>query len=71
MGTTFDETAIDNAVADLVAGENVGTHPAAAAAPPWFVDNATAAATGRKLTEFYATANPARLPGLFLSAFRG
>ncbi|MFI7664100.1 aldehyde dehydrogenase family protein [Nocardia sp. NPDC049526] len=39
--------------------------------PPWFVDNATAAATGRKLTEFYATANPARLPGLFLSAFRG
>ncbi|WP_329414783.1 hypothetical protein OG563_18555 [Nocardia vinacea] len=49
----------------------MGTHPAAAAAPPWFVDNATAAATGRKLTEFYATANPARLPGLFLSAFRG
>ncbi|MFQ6325584.1 aldehyde dehydrogenase family protein [Nocardia sp. CWNU-33] len=39
--------------------------------PPWFVTNATAAATGRKLTEFYASGNPARLPGVFLSAFRG
>ncbi|MEV0296628.1 aldehyde dehydrogenase family protein [Nocardia sp. NPDC050710] len=39
--------------------------------PPWFVTNSTAAETGRKLTEFYADANPARLPGLFLSAFRG
>ncbi|MEV0249870.1 aldehyde dehydrogenase family protein [Nocardia sp. NPDC050712] len=39
--------------------------------PPWFVNNNTGAATGRKLTEFYAGANPARLPGLFLSALRG
>ncbi|MEU8895134.1 aldehyde dehydrogenase family protein [Nocardia sp. NPDC048505] len=39
--------------------------------PPWFVGNTTAAATGRKLTEFYAGANPARLPGIFLSALRG
>ncbi|MFF0532170.1 aldehyde dehydrogenase family protein [Nocardia amikacinitolerans] len=39
--------------------------------PPWFVDNSTAATTGRKLTEFYTDRNPARLPGLFLSAFRG
>ncbi|WP_225730378.1 MULTISPECIES: aldehyde dehydrogenase family protein [unclassified Nocardia] len=39
--------------------------------PPWFVDNATAAATGRKLAEFYATASPAKLPAIFLSAFRG
>ncbi|MEU2036848.1 aldehyde dehydrogenase family protein [Nocardia amamiensis] len=39
--------------------------------PPWFVDNATAATTGRRLTEFYAGANPARLPGVFLSALRG
>ncbi|MFC9893157.1 aldehyde dehydrogenase family protein [Nocardia sp. NPDC127579] len=39
--------------------------------PPWFVSNATGAATGRKLTEFYAGGNPARLPGLFLSALRG
>ncbi|GAB2650537.1 aldehyde dehydrogenase family protein [Nocardia goodfellowii] len=39
--------------------------------PPWFVGNSTAAATGRKLTEFYASSNPARLPGIFLSAIRG
>jgi aldehyde dehydrogenase (NAD(P)+) len=39
--------------------------------PPWFATNATAAETGRKLTEFYASGNPARLPGGFLSAFRG
>ncbi|MEU2103410.1 MULTISPECIES: aldehyde dehydrogenase family protein [unclassified Nocardia] len=39
--------------------------------PPWFVGNATAATTGRRLTEFYADANPARLPGVFLSALRG
>ncbi|MGW4328443.1 aldehyde dehydrogenase family protein [Nocardia sp. NPDC004573] len=39
--------------------------------PPWFVGNATAATTGRKLTEFYADTNPARLPGVFLSALRG
>ncbi|MGK8521421.1 aldehyde dehydrogenase family protein [Nocardia asteroides] len=39
--------------------------------PPWFVGNATAAVTGRRLTEFYAGANPARLPGVFLSALRG
>lgn len=39
--------------------------------PPWFVSNASAATTGRKLTEFYATGNPARLPGIFLSALRG
>ncbi|MFI7004006.1 aldehyde dehydrogenase family protein [Nocardia sp. NPDC050175] len=39
--------------------------------PPWFVDNAAAAETGRKLTEFYASGNPARIPGIFVSAFRG
>ncbi|NEW44367.1 aldehyde dehydrogenase family protein [Nocardia cyriacigeorgica] len=39
--------------------------------PPWFVDNTTAASTGRKLTEFYAANNPARLPGVFASALRG
>ncbi|MET8652941.1 aldehyde dehydrogenase family protein [Nocardia aurea] len=39
--------------------------------PPWFVTNTTAARTGRKLTEFYAGSEPVRLPGLFLSAFRG
>ncbi|WP_194817768.1 aldehyde dehydrogenase family protein [Nocardia sp. XZ_19_385] len=39
--------------------------------PPWFVSNSTAAATGRKLTEFYAGSNPARLPGIFFSALRG
>ncbi|WP_433660878.1 aldehyde dehydrogenase family protein [Nocardia sp. CA-128927] len=39
--------------------------------PPWFVDNAAAAATGRRLTEFYASGNPARIPGIFVSAFRG
>ncbi len=39
--------------------------------PPWFVDNATAASTGRRLTEFYAAGNPARLPGVFASALRG
>lgn len=39
--------------------------------PPWFVGNTTAAATGRKLTEFYATVNPARIPGIFWSALRG
>ncbi|KIA60706.1 aldehyde dehydrogenase family protein [Nocardia vulneris] len=39
--------------------------------PPWFVGNTTAAATGRKLTEFYATGNPARIPGIFWSALRG
>ncbi|MBF6214218.1 aldehyde dehydrogenase family protein [Nocardia puris] len=50
----------------LLAGE-----PALSPKPPWFVDNATAAETGRKLTEFYAGRDPLRLPGLFLSAFRG
>ncbi|MFC9434396.1 aldehyde dehydrogenase family protein [Nocardia sp. NPDC057030] len=39
--------------------------------PPWFVGNAAAAVTGRKLTEFYASGNPARIPGIFVSAFRG
>ncbi|WP_028476001.1 aldehyde dehydrogenase family protein [Nocardia sp. CNY236] len=39
--------------------------------PPWFVDNRTAATTGRKLTEFYADPAPAKLPGLLLSALRG
>ncbi|WP_405159632.1 aldehyde dehydrogenase family protein [Nocardia sp. NBC_01499] len=39
--------------------------------PPWFVDNAAAAVTGQKLTEFYASGNPARIPGIFVSAFRG
>ncbi|MEU4339676.1 aldehyde dehydrogenase family protein [Nocardia sp. NPDC023852] len=50
----------------LVRGE-----PSLSPKPPWFVDNATAATTGRRLTEFYASANPARLPGIFLSALRG
>ncbi|WP_107653577.1 aldehyde dehydrogenase family protein [Nocardia suismassiliense] len=39
--------------------------------PPWFVGNTAAAATARKLTEFYASGNPARIPGIFVSAFRG
>ncbi|MFG1790856.1 aldehyde dehydrogenase family protein [Nocardia sp. NPDC049149] len=39
--------------------------------PPWFVDNATAATTGRRLTEFYASGNPAKIPGIFASALRG
>ncbi|MFI9507697.1 aldehyde dehydrogenase family protein [Nocardia sp. NPDC052566] len=39
--------------------------------PPWFVTNTTAGVTGRKLAEFYADTNPARLPSLFLSAMRG
>ncbi|WP_406268642.1 aldehyde dehydrogenase family protein [Nocardia sp. NBC_00881] len=50
----------------LVRGE-----PSLSPKPPWFVDNATAATTGRRLTEFYASSNPARLPGIFLSALRG
>ncbi|WP_280441367.1 aldehyde dehydrogenase family protein [Nocardia brasiliensis] len=45
--------------------------PALSPKPPWFVGNTTAAATGRKLTEFYATGNPARIPGIFWSALRG
>lgn len=49
----------------------VGGELALSPKPPWFIDNPTAATTGRRLTEFYASANPARLPGVFLSALRG
>lgn len=45
--------------------------PALSPKPPWFVGNAAAATTARKLTEFYASRNPARIPGIFLSALRG
>ncbi|ALG85721.1 aldehyde dehydrogenase family protein [Gordonia phthalatica] len=39
--------------------------------PPWFVDNATAATTGRRLTAFAGDHNPLRLPAIFASALRG
>ncbi|WP_425303635.1 aldehyde dehydrogenase family protein [Nocardia wallacei] len=44
---------------------------ALAPTPPWFVDNRTATATARRLTEFYAAPNPRLLPGIFASALRG
>jgi aldehyde dehydrogenase (NAD(P)+) len=39
--------------------------------PPWFVDNRTAATTGRRLTRLAAQPSPARLPAIFASALRG
>ncbi|MGV9790955.1 aldehyde dehydrogenase family protein [Streptomyces sp. NPDC004673] len=39
--------------------------------PPWFVDNRTAATTGRLLTEFAAAPRWSALPGIFASALRG
>ncbi|MET9489825.1 aldehyde dehydrogenase family protein [Nocardia sp. NPDC006630] len=39
--------------------------------PPWFVSNKTAAVTGRKIVEFFSGRRYVRLPGIFLSAFRG
>jgi aldehyde dehydrogenase (NAD(P)+) len=39
--------------------------------PPWFVDNKTAATTGRRLTGFAAKPHWWRLPKIFASAIRG
>jgi len=39
--------------------------------PPWFVDNRTAATTGRRLTEFAARPRWRALPAIFASAIRG
>ncbi|MFK4110320.1 hypothetical protein [Streptomyces sp. NPDC002176] len=39
--------------------------------PPWFVDNRTAATTGRRLTAFAARPSWRALPGIFASALRG
>jgi aldehyde dehydrogenase (NAD(P)+) len=39
--------------------------------PPWFVDNKTAATTGRLLTAFEARPRWSALPGIFASALRG
>lgn len=39
--------------------------------PPWFVDNRTAAGTGRRLTRFAARPRWSALPGIFGSAIRG
>jgi acyl-CoA reductase-like NAD-dependent aldehyde dehydrogenase len=39
--------------------------------PPWFVDNKTAATTGRRLTEFSTRPRWSALPGIFASALRG
>ena len=39
--------------------------------PPWFVDNRTAATTGRRLVSFAARPRWSVLPGIFLSALRG
>lgn len=39
--------------------------------PPWFVNNKTAATTGKRLTEFAADPRASRLPGIFASALRG
>jgi acyl-CoA reductase-like NAD-dependent aldehyde dehydrogenase len=39
--------------------------------PPWFVDNKTAATTGRLLTSFETKPRWAALPGIFASALRG
>ncbi|MFJ3660036.1 aldehyde dehydrogenase family protein [Streptomyces sp. NPDC090119] len=39
--------------------------------PPWFVDNRTAATTGRLLTEFAAAPRWSALPAIFASALRG
>jgi len=39
--------------------------------PPWFVNNRTAAATGRLLTAFTGKPSWAKLPAIFVSALRG
>lgn len=39
--------------------------------PPWFVDNKTAATTGRRLASFASRPRPTALPGIFASALRG
>ena len=39
--------------------------------PPWFVDNRTAAATGRLLVDFVGRPSAAKLPAIFASALRG
>ena len=39
--------------------------------PPWFVDNRTAATTGRRLARFAARPRLRALPGIFASALRG
>ncbi len=39
--------------------------------PPWFVDNETAATTGRRLASFASRPRPTALPGVFASALRG
>ncbi|MEU8526019.1 MULTISPECIES: aldehyde dehydrogenase family protein [Streptomyces] len=39
--------------------------------PPWFVDNRTAATTGRRLVDFAAAPRWSALPGIFASALRG
>ncbi|WP_338079834.1 aldehyde dehydrogenase family protein [Antrihabitans stalactiti] len=39
--------------------------------PPWFVDNRTAATTGRRLTNFTASPGWSKLPAIFASALRG
>ncbi|WP_432168343.1 aldehyde dehydrogenase family protein [Streptomyces sp. bgisy031] len=39
--------------------------------PPWFVDNRTAATTGRRLVSFQSRPRISALPGIFASALRG
>ena len=39
--------------------------------PPWFVDNRTAARTGRLLTGFAGAPSWTKLPAIFASALRG
>ena len=39
--------------------------------PPWFVDNRTAATTGRRLARFAARPRWRALPAIFASALRG
>ncbi|MFI6362158.1 aldehyde dehydrogenase family protein [Nocardia sp. NPDC050630] len=39
--------------------------------PPWFVNNTTAATTGRRLAAFAGAPGWAKLPGIFASALRG
>lgn len=39
--------------------------------PPWFVNNKTAATTGRRLAKFAGAPSPSKLPGIFASALRG
>jgi acyl-CoA reductase-like NAD-dependent aldehyde dehydrogenase len=39
--------------------------------PPWFVTARTAATTGRLLSDFTAKPSLRRMPGIFISAFRG